>query len=304
MLKQLLQFRTLLLALLVMAGAGNGWAEETTVTQTTFSSTSGYVNNDNKVSYTSYKGGGTSNPEANSDAIRLYQNSSGATGGYVVIGVSEGYVITSATIRSTMATTTGYLLTDSSPSSTPLKNAFNVSNKVLTANTDYTVSDISSRYITFACFGTSKTSRLYLSKISITYQAENSSAVQTTTTIDASGITNTDVYTGTEAGLLSATVTAGGSSVEGASVTWTSSTPSVATINSNGEVTLVAPGTTKITASYYCNNTIARSSCLDWVAIPHLIKNSPVIDSIQSLNGCSSSIRKGCSSGKKKNTSA
>lgn len=34
MLKQLLQFRTLLLALLVMAGAGNGWAEETTVTLT------------------------------------------------------------------------------------------------------------------------------------------------------------------------------------------------------------------------------------------------------------------------------
>lgn len=57
-------------------------------------------------------------------------------------------------------------------------------------------------------------------------------------------------------------------------------------------------------AFYYCNNTIARSSCLDWVAIPHLIKNSPVIDSIQSLNGCSSSIRKGCSSGKKKNTRA
>ena len=262
MLKQLLQFRTLLLALLVMAGAGNGWAEETTVTQTTFSSTSGYVNNDNKVSYTSYKGGGTSNPEANSDAIRLYQNSSGATGGYVVIGVSEGYVITSATIRSTMATTTGYLLTDSSPSSTPLKNAFNVSNKVLTANTDYTVSDISSRYITFACFGTSKTSRLYLSKISITYQAENSSAVQTTTTIDASGITNTDVYTGTSAGFFSATVKDdSNNTIDGASVTWSSSKTSVATIDSStGVVTLVAPGTTKITASYKGKDNYAPSS--------------------------------------------
>lgn len=304
MLKQLQQLRTLLLALLVMAGAGNVWGQ-TTVTQTTFSSSSGNVNNDTNVSYTSYKGGGTTAPAANSNAIRLYQNSSGATGGYIVIGVKEGYVITSATIKSTMATTTGYKLTETSPgNTTPAKNTFAVSDYSLSANTDYTVDNISTRYITFACFGSSSSSRLYLSKISITYQTENTSAVQTTTTIDASGITNTDVYTGTEAGLLSATVTAGGSSVEGASVTWTSSTPSVATINSNGEVTLVAPGTTKITASYYCNNTIARSSCLDWVAIPHLIKNSPVIDSIQSLNGCSSSIRKGCSSGKKKNTSA
>ena len=34
------------------------------------------------------------------------------TGGYVVIGVASGYEITSATIQSTMATTTGYKLTE------------------------------------------------------------------------------------------------------------------------------------------------------------------------------------------------
>lgn len=56
MLKQLLHLRTLLIALFVMAGAGNVWGQ-TTVTQTTFSSTSGNVNNDTNVSYTSYKGG-------------------------------------------------------------------------------------------------------------------------------------------------------------------------------------------------------------------------------------------------------
>lgn len=181
MLKQLLHLRTLLIALFVMAGAGNVWGQ-TTVTQTTFSSTSGNVNNDTNVSYTSYKGGGTSNPVISSNAIRLYQNSSGSTGGYVVIGVKEGYVITSATIQSTQATTTGYKLTETSPgNTTPAKNTFAVSDYSLSANTDYTVDNISTRYITFACFGSSSSSRLYLSKISITYQTENTSAVQTDT---------------------------------------------------------------------------------------------------------------------------
>ena len=157
--------------LTMMARPVTVWGQ-TTVTQTSFSAISGKVNNDTIVSYAAYKGGGTSNPAVNSHAIRLYQNSSGATGGYVVIGVSDGYVITSATIKSTMATITGYKLTDTDPgSTTPAKNTFNVSNDSLSANTDYTINNISTRYITFACFGTNSSSRLYLSKISITYQS-------------------------------------------------------------------------------------------------------------------------------------
>ncbi len=78
-----------------------------------------------------------------------------------------------------------------------------------------------------------------------------SSAVATTTTIDATGITNTDVYTSTTAGSLSATVKDESSNIiAGASVTWTSSDKDVATIDANGNVTLVAAGTTTITASY------------------------------------------------------
>ena len=76
--------------------------------------------------------------------------------------------------------------------------------------------------------------------------------VNTQVTIDASGITNTDVYTGTAAGSLTATVTEteSGAAVSGATVTWTSSNESVATIASDGTVTLVAAGSTTITASY------------------------------------------------------
>ena len=160
-----------MMLLTMMATTGEMWGQ-TTVTQTSFTAISGNVNNDLNVSYAAYKGGGTSNPAVNSNAIRLYQNSNGNTGGYVVIGVPNDYVITSATIQSTMATTTGYKLTDTDPgSTTPAKNTFNVSNHSLSANTDYTVDDISTQYITFACFGTSSSSRLYLSKISITYQS-------------------------------------------------------------------------------------------------------------------------------------
>ncbi len=162
-----------------------GWGQ-TTVTQTSFSAISGNVNNDAKVTYSAYKGAGTSAPAVNSNAIRLYQNSANQTGGYVVIGVPSGYVITSATIQSTMATTTGYILTNTDPGSdTPAKSSFAVNNYSLSANTDYTVNSISTRYITFACFGTTSSARLYLSKISVTYQSSGSTPTTYTVTFDA-----------------------------------------------------------------------------------------------------------------------
>ena len=244
--------KIVVLCLAMVMSMGAAWGQ-TTVTQTSFASTSGSVNNDTYVSYAAYKGGGTSNPAVNTNAIRLYQNSSGQTGGYVVIGVAEGYVITSATIQSTMATTTGYILTDEDPgSSTPAKSSFNVSNYSLSANTDYTVSGISTRYITFACFGTTSSTRLYLSKISVTYQeAGGNTLTATTTTINSTGITNTDVYVNTTAGSLSATVTPeGGSALANPTITWSSSNTGVATIDASGVVTLVSAGTTTITASY------------------------------------------------------
>ena len=99
----------------------------------------------------------------------------------------------------------------------------------------------------FACYTSSqKVAYLYLK------ESVSPTTVATTTTIDASGITNTDVYTGTAAGSLTATVTETESenAVSGATVTWTSSKENVATIDENGVVTLVAAGTTTITASY------------------------------------------------------
>jgi len=92
-----------------------------------------------------------------------------------------------------------------------------------------------------------------LQSVTVTYTAGgSSSAVETTTTIDATGITNTDVYAGTAAGKLSATVVdEDENAVEGATVTWSGNNDKVATIDaSTGAVTLVGAGTVTFTAIY------------------------------------------------------
>ena len=75
-------------------------------------------------------------------------------------------------------------------------------------------------------------------------------SVATTTTINVPANFNNDLHNGTSAGTLTATVAAGGTAISGATVTWSSSNTGVATIDANGAVTLVAVGTTTITASY------------------------------------------------------
>ena len=82
----------------------------------------------------------------------------------------------------------------------------------------------------------------------------------TTTTIDASGITNTDLDEGAAAGHLTASVKAGDEPVAGATVTWTSDDESVATVDAEGNVTMKKKGTATITATYEGDETYASSS--------------------------------------------
>ena len=92
--------------------------------------------------------------------------------------------------------------------------------------------------------------KFWLDDVVIVDDATVDPSVATTTTIDASGITNTDVYSGTEAGQLTASVVANDIPVQGAVVTWNSGNTDVATIDADGNVTLVAEGKTIITAYY------------------------------------------------------
>lgn len=87
---------------------------------------------------------------------------------------------------------------------------------------------------------------------SITVNYASSSEEVTSVDIDASEITNTDIANGTAAGSLSAVVKdASSNTINGATVTWSSSKPSVATINeATGVVTLVKKGTTTLKATY------------------------------------------------------
>ena len=89
-----------------------------------------------------------------------------------------------------------------------------------------------------------------MTQIVVTYTSGGGSS--TTTTITAPQDFNNDIQVGTTAGTLTAAVTetASGNAVSGATVTWASTDESVATVDQTGAVTLVANGTTNITATY------------------------------------------------------
>ena len=135
---------------------GNG--EPTIVTMTSFSATSASM--DSNVSYSTAKGGGTSEPAINSGEIRLYQNSTG--GGSITITVKDGYKLQSVTIGSSMKTKVAYTKGDGKTKS---------ATSDLAADGKYTVDEIAENSITFHCMGSDKNSRLYVNYLSVTYQA-------------------------------------------------------------------------------------------------------------------------------------
>ena len=130
-----------------------------TVTMTSFSATSGSLND--IVSYTTAKGNGTSEPAANSGEIRLYQNANGKNGGYITVTVPSPYELKSVTIGSSMATTIAHVIDGDKTS--------------LSANGKYTVEDINDTTISFYCYGKDKNSRLYVNYLSVTYISTASS---------------------------------------------------------------------------------------------------------------------------------
>ena len=103
---------------------------------------------------------------------------------------------------------------------------------------------------------------MWLTSVTIVWEKSASDTrTATTTTIDASGITNTNVFDGTAAGSLSASVAAGETSITGATVTWSGSDDAVATIDaSTGAVTLVDAGTVTFTATYAGDETNYKPS--------------------------------------------
>lgn len=102
------------------------------------------------------------------------------------------------------------------------------------------------RYYKSSSYTNQKTIQLY----KLTTGGETSTVVATTVTIDATGITNTNLFEGEDAGKLTAVVKAGDEVIEGAVVAWESDNKDVASVGNDGTVTLESAGTAVITASY------------------------------------------------------
>lgn len=100
--------------------------------------------------------------------------------------------------------------------------------------------------------------------------------VEPTVTIDATGITNTNVFAGTDAGSLSASVTYNEVVVEGAAVTWSGNNDAVATINaSTGAVTLVGAGSVTFTATYAGNGDYSEKAATYNMTVIYDDPNAP-----------------------------
>ena len=91
------------------------------------------------------------------------------------------------------------------------------------------------------------------STIEVTFERDDSqpSVKETTTTISRPESFNTDIANNLSAGQLFASVCdEDGTPIDGASITWSSETPNVATVDDYGNVTLVERGIAKIKATY------------------------------------------------------
>ena len=242
--KKPLLIKSLLLLCALMVG-NVAWATDVTYTLTIngsdFNTTSYAANNNEKTSNAicttdntkTYEVKWTSNQVMKSGNNMQWQKNTG----YIYNSTNLG-TISSVTVNSSAGSFTTYYGTSAQPSSgTTVGNGYfktSVGNATGTTSSVVVVFTISEGAI------------------------DNSTA--TTVTIDAAGITNTNKFVSTEAGTFAATVKAGNTPIDGASVTWSSGTETVATIDALGAVTLVGAGTTTITASYAGNETYKPSS--------------------------------------------
>ena len=232
--KKLNLLKTMLLLCALIVGSGSAWAAEKTITldynsfglTTTYAKKTATVDGFGFTVNDGYKGSGNVIQMNSTKGSGILYNTTAITGlKSITVNVSSGsktYTITTGTTQ------------------TPTANS-------QTGTTGGTYSAASGdTYFQLKVSGAS-----YFSSIVITYDdGPADTRTATTVEIDASGLTNTNKYTGTDAGTLAATVKAGETTV-GTSVTWSGNNDEVATISaSTGAVTLVAAGTVTFTASY------------------------------------------------------
>lgn len=227
---------------------GGGALAQTTVTQTSFTATSGNVGDDKNVSYKAEKGNANTAPAINNGVIRVYQN-----GGLFTVSVADGCTLTNVKLGSAMATTVTYV-TDKTTTASATKS--------ITANgtlsVDFTGGEKS---VTFTCTGTTRNDRLYVNSLSVTYTSASTGKTATTLAF-ADPADKTFDLNATEGTTFTQTASLT-PAVEGAAITYASDNESIAKVDANtGEVTVTTSteGTATITATYAGNATYDGST--------------------------------------------
>ena len=144
----------------ILTAMGTAQAKEVTVTQTTFSKVSAKLVNtatgatDPYISYESAQGKAGTAPAIYSNIIRIYQN-----GGLFTVKAASGAKIKSITLQSDQPTTVSY----------SVDNASAITNQSIAKGKDYTIGNLNASSVLYTCTGTSKNNRLYVCKLSVTY---------------------------------------------------------------------------------------------------------------------------------------
>lgn len=163
-----------------------------TVEMTLFTSTA--ANMDEVISYSTDKGGGTTEPTIIDNEIRLYQKSSNSEsyGGTITITAKEKYQINSVTIGSSMATSVAYSVGESTEKSI---------NESISKGGNITIGDVNDCSITFYCMSNSNAMRLYVNYLSVTYSLDSSEQEYTVTFDIGNGVCATESLNGTKISL-------------------------------------------------------------------------------------------------------
>ena len=251
--KQLLLTRVLLLAVLLM-GAGSAWADETILNEsfengtptdwTAISTgkdgkTTGYSAvqslNDAKTGSYVWKLGSNNNPYG---ALTTSELTIGGEATLTFYAYSKKDLQPKLLVSATNCTLSGDVTAETAKAAEWTQFTVNITDVTDKVTITFTHDENAKSYI-------------YIDDVVIVKKAEViADGAETSVAINEAGITNLDVYKGAAAGQLTATVSSEGSAVNGATVEWKSSDESVATIDDNGNVTLVKAGTVSFTASY------------------------------------------------------
>lgn len=140
--------------------ASVGWAEDVTVTKTSFDAISGGFGTDPYIRYEAKKGAASTAPAVNNKEIRVYQNGGIFSVCLTTAGERDEIKIKSVTLGSSMKTTVTYSIDEGTASD----------NQSISANGTITVGGLNCSSVSFTCKGTTTSSRLYVNYLSVTYE--------------------------------------------------------------------------------------------------------------------------------------